>query len=78
MIYMIKLLTICISFAFAAFTQSNNTNLKIEQKMQNNSVNANILIHSIPAKVWSVLTNPDKVKHFIGSRTSTDWKIGSQ
>ena len=37
-----------------------------------------ILINSTPEKVWEVLTHPDKIALYLyGTRTETDWKMGS-
>lgn len=41
-------------------------------------VSSNINIQSTPAKVWDVLTNPEKIKGYLfGTEVLTDWSIGS-
>ncbi len=41
--------------------------------MENNSVQGSIIINATPAKLWDVLTNPDKIVLYTGSMTQTDW-----
>lgn len=46
-----------------------NKNLKISES---------IVINADADKVWDVLTNPDKIKIYLGiPETITDWKVGS-
>jgi uncharacterized protein YndB with AHSA1/START domain len=42
------------------------------------TVSHTITIHAPVAKVWEALTNPDIIKLYLyGTRTTTDWKVGS-
>ncbi|MEX2380570.1 MAG: SRPBCC domain-containing protein [Vicingaceae bacterium] len=45
--------------------------------MENYSVNASIKINATAVQVWNVLTNPEKISQFTGSKIQTDWKVGS-
>lgn len=44
---------------------------------QDLKISGSIVIDASAAKVWDVLTNPEKIKMYIGSQTITDWKVGS-
>lgn len=44
---------------------------------RNLKISASIAINANAGKVWDVLTNPDKIKIYIGPETLTDWKVGS-
>ena len=44
---------------------------------KNLKISGSIVINANAEKVWDVLTNPDKIKMYIGSETLTDWKVGS-
>lgn len=72
--------TLCIAFAISAFGQTKSGEHQISKtinKMDKNSVNASIKINATPLHVWNVLTNPDKIMLFTGSKVETDWKVGS-
>ncbi|MEX0965715.1 MAG: SRPBCC domain-containing protein [Bacteroidia bacterium] len=45
--------------------------------MESNTVNASIKINATPSQVWEVLTNPEKIALYTGSKVETDWKAGS-
>ena len=45
--------------------------------MDNMSIKSQITINATPAKVWNVLTDPEKILQYIGSQTITDWVAGS-
>jgi len=45
--------------------------------MKNLKVSHSIIIDASPEEVWDVLTNPEKIKAYIGSETITDWKVQS-
>jgi len=46
--------------------------------VKNLKAEASIFINSTEAKIWDVLTNPDKIKLFMfGSNVKTDWGIGN-
>jgi uncharacterized protein YndB with AHSA1/START domain len=45
--------------------------------MDNNPIKGSIIINAAVSKIWDILTNPDKIILYIGSKTITDWEIGS-
>lgn len=45
--------------------------------MDKNTVEGSIQIHASPAKVWAVLTQPEQIAHYTGSRFEGDWSKGS-
>ena len=74
------LLAVCIPLTFSAMGQTktnDNQTSKPGNKMNSNSVKANIKINATPSKVWNVLTDPDKIMLYTTSTTKTDWEIGS-
>ncbi len=73
----IKLLTLCISIVMSAFGQTNTVKSKSNHKMENNSVKASIKINATPSQLWNVLTTPEKISQFTGSKVETDWNVGS-
>lgn len=45
---------------------------------QNLKISESIVINADNDKIWEVLTNPDKIKIYLGiPETITDWKVGS-
>jgi uncharacterized protein YndB with AHSA1/START domain len=46
--------------------------------MESYSVKGSIKILAPLAKIWDVLTDPDKIILYTGSKTETDWQPGSQ
>lgn len=74
------LLAVCIPLAFSAIGQTKIDKSQIsktENKMDKNSVKASVKIIATPSKVWSVLTDPDKIMLYTGSIAQTDWKVNS-
>lgn len=45
--------------------------------MDDNFVKGSIAVNATSTKVWEVLTNPDKILQYLGSKIKTDWKVGS-
>jgi uncharacterized protein YndB with AHSA1/START domain len=45
--------------------------------MENNSIRESIIIKASAPIIWDILINPEKIKLYIGSATTTDWAVGS-